>query len=219
MTLISARINTGFHIASDRPRGGQNKHSLTQLDMDIDIRLAHVEDLNRIIELQTEAIAILCPKDYQPEQVEALVTGQAQYRGAHETIFLAEHQGDLVGFSALSTFSNQITAVYVHPKFARQGVGTKLLAELEGTAIAKGHKRLWVLSSLTGIPFYNSQGYEFKRQAGFWSETQVWIPCAHLEKCLVPLTELEKQQKEMLTTIGLLFTLFLTIGLIKLLAS
>ena len=155
--------------------------------MEINIRSARLEDLDRVIQLQSDSLKGLCAADYTPEQMMALVEGQAQYRGARELIWLAEQAEVLVGFAGLSVLDAQITAIYVSPQFARQGVGAQLLTAIEAAAIAKGYKSLWVFASLTAIPFYQAQGYQLTRQAGFWAETKVWIPCPRLEKNLQPL--------------------------------
>lgn len=160
--------------------------------MEIDIRPARLEDLDRVIQLQADSLKRLCAADYSPEQIMALVEGQAQYRGAREFIWLAEQAEALVGFAGLSALDAQITAIYVSPQFARQSIGVQLLAVIETAAIARGYQNLWVFASLTAIPFYQAQGYQLTRQAGFWSETKVWIPCPRLEKSLRPLYLVER---------------------------
>lgn len=152
--------------------------------MEIDIRPARLEDLDRVIQLQGNSLRGLCTADYSPDQMTALVEGQARYRGAREFIWLAERAEVLVGFAGLSALDAQVTAIYVAPQCARQRVGVQLLTFIEAAAIAKGYQSLWVFASLTAIPFYQAQGYHLTRQSGFWAETKVWIPCPKLEKTL-----------------------------------
>lgn len=160
--------------------------------MNIQIRLARPEDLDRVIELQTQALEILSSTHYDAQQIQALVTGQAAWRGRDEVIFLAESAGELVGFSGLSTQRPQITAVYTHPQFARQGVGTQVLQALETAAIEKRYLSIWVISSLTATDFYQARGYKLLRKTGFWAETGEWIDCFMLEKRLLSTANSEK---------------------------
>lgn len=53
-----------------------------------------------------------------------------------------------------------MTAVYVRPEIAREGVGSALLAELERVAHERGIETLGLWASLPALPFYLAQGYE-----------------------------------------------------------
>jgi len=174
--------------------------------MDIQIRLARPEDLDRVIELQTQALEILSSAHYNAQQIQALVTGQAAWRGRDETLFLAESAGELVGFSGLSTQRPQITAVYTHPQFARQGVGSQLLQALEAAAIEKRYLSVWVISSLTAVAFYQDRGYKLLRENGFRAEGGEWIACFVLEKQLLSVSNTEKHSTYI--PLILLMTLF-----------
>jgi GNAT superfamily N-acetyltransferase len=53
----------------------------------------------------------------------------------------------------------KIRAFFVHPQFARRGLGTLILAACEDAARAAGFSRLEMGSTLTGVPFYRAKGY------------------------------------------------------------
>src|SRR5277367_4459220 len=53
----------------------------------------------------------------------------------------------------------KIRAFFVHPQWARRGIGTLLLAACERAARAAGFTRLEMGSTLTGVAFYRAQGY------------------------------------------------------------
>jgi GNAT superfamily N-acetyltransferase len=53
----------------------------------------------------------------------------------------------------------KIRAFFVHPQFARRGLGTLILAACEDAARAAGFSRLEMGSTLTGVPFYRAHGY------------------------------------------------------------
>jgi putative acetyltransferase len=54
----------------------------------------------------------------------------------------------------------EITAVYVHPSVAREGVGSRIADELEARARAAGATVVGLTASLPAVPFYASRGYE-----------------------------------------------------------
>lgn len=53
----------------------------------------------------------------------------------------------------------KIRAFFVHPDFARRGLGTLILEACEKAAIAAGFKRLEMGATLSGVPFYRAHGY------------------------------------------------------------
>ena len=85
-------------------------------------------------------------------------------------MFVAEQGRRLAGFSSL--FGDEIRAVYVHPAFARRGVGGALLKKVEREATKLGLERLSLRSSLNAVPFYRSHGYRGSRRTVFEIEGQ-----------------------------------------------
>ena len=53
----------------------------------------------------------------------------------------------------------KIRAFYVHPGWARRGIGTMLLAACERAATAEGFTRFEMGSTLTGVALYQTKGY------------------------------------------------------------
>ncbi len=53
----------------------------------------------------------------------------------------------------------KIRAFFVHPQWARRGIGTLILDACENAAIAAGFRRLEMGATLTGVPFYAARGY------------------------------------------------------------
>lgn len=58
-----------------------------------------------------------------------------------------------------ATDAAKVRAIFVHPDFARQGLGTLLLAHVEAAARAAGFRRYEMGSTLTGVPLYRLKGY------------------------------------------------------------
>ncbi len=53
----------------------------------------------------------------------------------------------------------KIRAFFVHPDFSRQGVADALLAACEAAATAAGFRRLELMATLPGLPFYRARGF------------------------------------------------------------
>jgi GNAT superfamily N-acetyltransferase len=53
----------------------------------------------------------------------------------------------------------KIRAFFVHPGWARRGVGGKILEACEAAAGAAGFRRFEMGATLTGVPFYRVKGY------------------------------------------------------------
>jgi GNAT superfamily N-acetyltransferase len=53
----------------------------------------------------------------------------------------------------------KIRAFFVHPEWARRGIGGMILEACEGAARAAGFRRLEMGATLTGVPFYRAKGY------------------------------------------------------------
>lgn len=59
-----------------------------------------------------------------------------------------------------ATDAAKIRAIFVHPGWARKGLGTLLLGHCEEQARAAGFTRMEMGSTLTGVPLYRLRGYE-----------------------------------------------------------
>ncbi|MGA7847788.1 MAG: GNAT family N-acetyltransferase [Terriglobales bacterium] len=53
----------------------------------------------------------------------------------------------------------KIRAFFVHPAWARRGIGGMILEACETAALAAGFRRLEMGATLTGVPFYRAKGY------------------------------------------------------------
>ena len=60
----------------------------------------------------------------------------------------------------------KIRAIFVHPEWARQGLGTQILKHCEDTAQQAGFRSLEMGSTLTGVPLYSLKGYERREDVG-----------------------------------------------------
>ena len=61
----------------------------------------------------------------------------------------------------------KIRAFFVHPAWARRGLGSRILEVCEAAAASAGFRRLEMGATLTGVPLYLARGYvEGEHRAG-----------------------------------------------------
>ena len=156
------------------------------------IRLARSEDSDEIVRLQLNSLKTLSAKDYSGLQLRVLLDSKSCPRSWDETIFIAEIDRTIVGFASLVRNHNVIGAVFVHPHFIRQGIGTKLLKIVEAEAINNQIKGVWVCASLTGHAFYKANGYQTLGKVNICRNLLVPIPCIKMKKRLFTLNQQEK---------------------------
>jgi GNAT superfamily N-acetyltransferase len=103
--------------------------------------------------------------------IEAPVEGQALLVGCggwgkRKTLFGGDHTvGRDDSLSNPATDAARIRAMYTHPGFIRQGIGSLLLKLGEGAARSAGFRRIQLGSTLAGEPLYRAAGYvELKRE-------------------------------------------------------
>ncbi len=53
----------------------------------------------------------------------------------------------------------KIRAFFIHPDWARRGIGSKILEACENAALAAGFHRFEMGATLTGVPLYEARGY------------------------------------------------------------
>ena len=73
--------------------------------------------------------------------------------------FVAVLDGQLVGFSDLQP-DGLIDFMFVHVDYQRRGVASRLMAEVERRAQARGLERLYAHVSLTAQPLFSRHGFE-----------------------------------------------------------
>ena len=77
-----------------------------------------------------------------------------------KTLFGADHWTDRED-SLLSPEQDaaKIRAFFVHPDWARRGIGSMILVACERAAADAGFTRLEMGATLSGLPFYRARGY------------------------------------------------------------
>ncbi len=148
------------------------------------IRVAKPEETKIITELQITAIETLYKDTYSLRQIQALTQNKNRTQFWDEIVFVAEKEGEVLGFASLLRYRKVINGIYIHPNFTCQEIETQLLTALEKEAIRSNISVLSVTSSLTDRAFYASQGYTTIAKCNFW-KTGVLVPCVAMRKQLV----------------------------------
>jgi GNAT superfamily N-acetyltransferase len=148
------------------------------------LRRATLADVSGIAALISTSARALSP-EYSGAQVEGALRGafgvdtQLIRDGSY---FVIEAQGTLAGCGGWSrrrtlfgsdaradrdateldprNDAARIRAFFVHPDFARHGLGTRLLEQCERDATAHGFSRFELMATLPGVHLYAARGYE-----------------------------------------------------------
>ncbi len=86
--------------------------------------------------------------------------------------------------SILSPTSAKIRSVFVHPKYARRGLGSRLVRHAEKEAAAAGFRLLELWASLTGVPLYRRLGYQEIRRLAIPGGNGISVPAVHMAKLI-----------------------------------
>jgi GNAT superfamily N-acetyltransferase len=78
----------------------------------------------------------------------------------------------------------KIRAFFVHPSWARRGVGSRILEVCEAAAAAAGFRRLEMGATLTGVPLYAARGYIEGERREVPLTPGLSLPIVHMEKQL-----------------------------------
>ena len=154
--------------------------------MKFHLRVATAEDVAGIREVIDASVRGLQVGDYSPAEIDAALrtvfTIDSQLI-ADGTYFVAvAEDGSLAGCGGWSkrktlyggdsqmeriepelldpaTDAAKVRAIFVHPRFARMGLGSAILQVAEDAAIAAGFRRFEMGSTLTGVALYSLKGY------------------------------------------------------------
>lgn len=147
------------------------------------MRLRYVtdDDAPAVARVQTAAARAFGPGHYTDEQLAhwARQRDPDDYDFEDGVHVVAESEGDVVGWGWVRPERAELSAVYVHPEHAREGVGTRLLSRLETEAADRGCTALSLWSSLPAVPFYDANGYRPVRRVEVGERD---LPCVVMRK-------------------------------------
>lgn len=156
------------------------------------IRPATTADEQAIRTLHLAAVRERGPDAYSPDQVEAWAAPDID-RDPMPTddpdhhVVVAERNDTVVGFGHLHEPEREVVGCYVHPDHDRRGVGSTVLAHLEGYALGRGHGTLHLTASMNAVDFYRRTGYRVVEETELDRSDRVdgvTLPVAEMEKSL-----------------------------------
>jgi GNAT superfamily N-acetyltransferase len=178
------------------------------------LRPATEADIPAILTLVEASVRGLQLHDYTPAQIDASLGtafGVDRQLIADQTYFVASPADDpntvvasggwsfrktLCGSDTLAardastldpaepTAFAKIRAIFVHPAYARRGLGSLVLAHCESAAQAAGFTRFEMGSTLTGVPLYTLKGYTETRRSQLSLPNHQSIEIVHMRRSL-----------------------------------
>jgi GNAT superfamily N-acetyltransferase len=173
------------------------------------LRLATVADVPELREVIDASVRGLQLTDYSPEQIEEslrTVYGVDTKLIADGTYYVVESAGKIVGCGGWSRrrtlyggdqFSGRedsmldpakdaakIRAFFVHPDWARRGIGGMILDACESAAEDAGFTRCEMGATLTGVEFYKAKGYSIGERLDVPLPTAPPLGVVRMEKTL-----------------------------------
>jgi GNAT superfamily N-acetyltransferase len=159
------------------------------------IRKANLDDRAAIELLIAESARGLSREDYSEQQVESAIRtvfGVDTDLIVDGTYFVAENSGMLVGCGGWSkrrtlfggdrftgrdsgeldpdVEAAKIRAFFVHPEYARRGIGRAILSLCEREARANGFRSVELMATLPGLKLYRACGYECSGRVEYEAE-------------------------------------------------
>lgn len=150
------------------------------------LRTATAEDMPAIREVIDASVRGLQAGDYSPGEIEASLktvfttdtqlivdgtyfvalseSGEVAGCGGwskRKTLYGGDHQVEKIEPELLdpAVDAAKVRAIFVHPRFARMGLGSLILKASEDAAVAAGFRRFEMGSTLTGLKLYALKGY------------------------------------------------------------
>lgn len=121
------------------------------------------------------------PDPSPPERLERL---KVALETAEQMAFVAEAGDQIVGFGSIVPKQSMLGAIYVHPDFVNQGLGGRLLSQLEALAREAGLAELKMDASLNAEGFYQSRGFEILERGEHILRTGRSMACVKMRKFL-----------------------------------
>jgi GNAT superfamily N-acetyltransferase len=177
------------------------------MQTNIHLRLALPEDVPVLRELIDASVRGLQTQDYTPAQIEGAletVFGVDSQLIADGTYIVAESESKIIGCGGWSKRKTlfgsdhwsgredslldpacdaaKIRAFFIHPGWARRGVGGMILKACEDAARAAGFKRYEMGATLTGAKLFGVKGYVAVRPISIPLANGEVLPVIHMEK-------------------------------------
>lgn len=178
--------------------------------MSISLRLATFEDIPDLKKLIPASARALSRNYYSLEQIETALNeifGVDTQLISDGTYFVAEAGGTIVGCGGWSKRQTlfggdaaksesgdklldpaqdaaRVRAFYVHPEWARRGVGRQILQACEDAAGNAGFTKIELVATMPGEPLYSAMGYKVSEQTELQMSHGRSLAACRMEKVL-----------------------------------
>jgi len=171
------------------------------------LRLAREDDVPAIDALIPISVRALQAPYYSPAQMEAAlgpVFAVDRQLIRDGTYFVAEHEGQIVGCGGWSRRQSlyggdagrsepnpeldpardaaRVRAFFVHPSWARRGIGRSIMNACEEAIHEAGFRRVDIVATLAGEPLYAAFGYEVVERYDIVISDSVRLPAVRMTK-------------------------------------
>lgn len=176
--------------------------------MEFQIRTARSADIDQIAELIAASVRGLAHGFYDDRQIELSIKsvfGVDTELINDGTYFVVESDGRIAGCGGWSRRKTlygasdyadsrnpgildpavdaaKIRAFFIHPDWARKGIGTLILNTCESEAAAEGFKSAEMMATLPGVPLYRARGYGGDERVQIPVGEGVAIECIKMRK-------------------------------------
>ena len=175
--------------------------------MEISIRVAAMDDVPTLKELIPLSARELSKGFYTSQQTESAIKyifGVDTQLVEDKTYYVAEAGGEIVGcggWSKRKTMfggdqmkeekdslldpkedAGRIRAFFIHPNWARKGIGRRIIQACEEAAKVDGFTRMELVATMPGEPLYAAMGYEVTERFDIPMSDGTGLPAAHMKK-------------------------------------
>jgi GNAT superfamily N-acetyltransferase len=175
---------------------------MTDMASLVTIRPACPSDVPAIEELHRASVRELAAGYYSAELLERFLAAGTLDRGLIDagTYYLAEIVGLPVGSAGWMAVDDRpdgpwramIRSVFVHPTWARRGIGRRLVLNAETEAARAGFTHFELEATLAGVPLYQHLGYDEVQRCGYSLPDGTTLPVVRMEKALTPMAMLSQ---------------------------
>jgi N-acetylglutamate synthase-like GNAT family acetyltransferase len=172
------------------------------------LRLAREADIPALEELIPLSVRGLQSEHYSPAQIDAAlgpIFGVDRQLIRDGTYFVVETEGRIVGCGGWSKRKKlfggdehrtagedelldpacdaaRIRAFFVHPDFARRGIGREILKACEAALVAAGYRKAELSATLAGEPLYAAFGFQVVERYEFTMAGGLGLPVVLMKK-------------------------------------
>jgi putative acetyltransferase len=163
-----------------------------EISPDIALRAAEAIDLAAIRRLHAFSFAIMASDQHSPAQIAAhtRLTGTPEYAAdvMRSHLMVAQSaESEIVATAGWIAVPEEpdtarIRKVFVHPRWARRGLATRLVQDAERRALEAGYRRIVVRANRNAVPLYQKLGYRPLRDGVMTAPGGIELPVVFMAK-------------------------------------